>query len=73
MSNFWKGLFDDGTIKQSTQPRGKRRNKEREEQVSSPSPFSRSGSLGGKGTNHVPESPPAQEAYEKDEGTSFLF
>jgi hypothetical protein len=30
MSNFWKGLFDDGTIKQSTQPRGKRRNKERE-------------------------------------------
>jgi hypothetical protein len=27
----------------------------------------------GKGTNHVPESPPAQEAYEKDKGTSFLF
>lgn len=72
MSNFWKGLFDDGTIKQSTQWRGKSRNQEREEDPREKSK-TQSGSLGGLGTNHVRESPPAQEAYEKDKVTSFLF
>jgi hypothetical protein len=52
-------------IKQSTQLREKRRNKEREDPSLSQRSKTQSGSLRDKGTNHVPKPHPSQEAHSK--------